>query len=136
MWLVFSLWKHSSQYVGNDGIYSLGKDVVEQIWQNSKTKCFVGISREGLTRETLAKTSCHHLSWLFAFQSCAEHMLHFAGRLLSSYPWKHLWFSMSLESSHFLSHITLTMKSHIKYKGQKIEQNYNQIWHEIKANTN
>ena len=47
-----------------------------------------------------------------------------------------LQFAFNLESSHFLSHITLTMKSHIKYRVQNIEQNYNQIWHGIKANTN
>ena len=40
-----------------------------------------------------------------------------------------------LESLHSLSHTTHTMKSHIKYRVHKIEQNYNQIWHEIKANT-
>ena len=31
-------------------------------------------------------------------------------------------------------HTTLTIKSHNKYKVQKIEYNYNQIWHGIKAN--
>ena len=40
-----------------------------------------------------------------------------------------------LESSHSLSHTTHTMKSHIKYRVHKIEENYNQIWHRIKANT-
>ena len=35
-----------------------------------------------------------------------------------------------------LSHTTLTNKSHIKYKVHKIEQNYNQIWHNIKADIN
>ena len=40
-----------------------------------------------------------------------------------------------LKSSHSLTHTTLTIKSHIKYKVQKIEHNYNQIWHKIKTNT-
>ena len=40
-----------------------------------------------------------------------------------------------LESLHSLSHTTHTMKSHTKYRIHKIEQNYNQIWHGIKANT-
>ena len=127
--------KHSSTSVGNGSIYSVGKDRVYQNWQFSKTECFVGISREGLTREALAKHSCLHLSWLFAFQSCAGHMHYFAGCLLASYPRKH--FSLQcLESSHSpsLSHITLTNKSHMKYRVQKIEHNYNQIWHGIKAN--
>ena len=52
--------KHSSTYVGNDGIYSAGEDVVEQIRQNSKTDYFAGISWEGLTHKTLAKTSYLH----------------------------------------------------------------------------
>ena len=79
----------------------------------------------------LAVTICHD-----SFQLCAKHMLHFAGRLLASYPRKLLWSSICLKSSHSLSHTTFIMKSHIKYKVQKIKQNYNQIWHEIKANTN
>ena len=33
-----------------------------------------------------------------------------------------------------LSHTILTNKSHMKYRIHKIEQNYNQIWHGIKAN--
>ena len=33
-----------------------------------------------------------------------------------------------------LSHTSLTNKSHMKYRLQKIEHNYNQIWHRIKAN--
>ena len=70
--------------------------------------------------------SSHVLSTYFTSQ----------GKLLASYPQKLLWSSIYLESSHSLSHTTLTIKSHIKYRVQKIEQNYNQIWHEIKANTN
>ena len=35
-----------------------------------------------------------------------------------------------------LSHTTLTNKTHMKYRVQKIEHNYNQIWHGIKANKN
>ena len=39
-------------------------------------------------------------------------------------------------SLHILSfyHTTLTIKSHNKYRVQKIEYNYNQIWYGIKAN--
>ena len=39
-------------------------------------------------------------------------------------------------SLHTLSlpQTTLTNKSHMKYRVQKIEHNYNQIWHGIKAN--
>ena len=40
-----------------------------------------------------------------------------------------------LEYSHSLSHTTYIMKSHMKYKVHKIEQNCNKILHGIKANT-
>ena len=46
----------------------------------------------------------------------------------------HLVFNENL-SLHTLTHTTLTMKSHIKYRVNMIEQNYNKIWHEIKTNT-
>ena len=66
-------------------------------------------------------------------------MLHFAGSLLASYMRKHLQSSIALSVhtlSLSLSHTTLINESHIKYKVHKIEQNYNQIWHEIKVNKN
>ena len=84
---VFSL-KHTSQSVGNVGIYSVDTESVYQIGQFGKTKCFASVSWEGLTRELLAKHSCFHLSWLFAFQSCAGHMHHFAGCLVAIYSRK------------------------------------------------
>ena len=98
LWLGFSLRKYSFQYVGNVGIYS------------------VDSSREGLTRETLTKISCHHLSWFFAFQSYFRHMLHFAGRLLTSYPWKLLWSSIAL-SFHTLSHTQPLQWNHTNNTG-------------------
>ena len=129
--------KHSLTFVGNVGIYRVGTESVYQIVQSSRTKCFAGVSREGLTRELLAKHNCLHLYWLFAFQSCARHMLHFMVYLVASYPWEIFWLQL-LESSHTLSlslyHTTLTIKLHNKYRVQKIEYNYNQIWHGIKAN--
>ena len=77
--------KHSSQYVGNDSIYSVGEDIVEQICQNSKIECFTDISREDLTCEILVKTSFHDSS-----HSChvLSTWLYFAGSLLASYPRK------------------------------------------------
>ena len=62
---VFSLKKNSLQYLGNVSIYSVGKDMVEQINQNSKTECFANISQESLTREIVAKTSCHQIVMTF-----------------------------------------------------------------------
>ena len=53
--------KHSSTYVGNGGIYSLGTKSMYQIRQFNKTECFMGISQEGLTHETLTKHSYLYL---------------------------------------------------------------------------
>ena len=94
--------KHSSTFVGNVGIYSVGTESVYQIVQFGITECFVGVSREGLTHEILAKHSCLHLYWLFAVQSCARHMLYFAGCLVARYPWELFWLQL-LESLHSLS---------------------------------
>ena len=70
-----------------------------------------------------------------SYSNHARHMHHFARCLLTSYPRKHfsLQFALSLHTLS-LSHTTLTNKSHDKYRVQKIEHNYNQIWHGIKAN--
>ena len=97
--------KHSSTSIGNVGINSVGTESVYQKWQSVKTKCFASVSRESLTRKLLVKHSCLHLSWLFAFQSCARHIFHFPGCLVASYPRK-LFCLQLLESSHtlFLSH--------------------------------
>ena len=57
---VFSL-NHSSTFVGNVDIYSVGIESVYQIAQSNKTKCFTGVSREGFTYKILAKHSCLHL---------------------------------------------------------------------------
>ena len=81
--------KYSSTSVGNDGIYSVGENVVEQIWQNSKTDCFAGISQEGPTCETLAKSNCLHPILTLIIPSYARHMHHFVGCLLASYSRKH-----------------------------------------------
>ena len=40
--------KHSSTFVGNVGIYSVGAESVYQIGRSGKTKCFASVSREGL----------------------------------------------------------------------------------------
>ena len=60
------------------------------------------VSRKGLARKILARHSCLHLAWLFAFQSCARHMLPFARCLVTSYP-RNLFSLQLLESWHSLS---------------------------------
>ena len=99
---VFSL-KHSSTSVGNVDINSIGTESVYQKWPSGKTECFAGIfGGKTLLARYSQKPAVSILSWLFAFQSCSEHMHHFMGYLLTSYPQKH--FSLQcLESSHSLS---------------------------------
>ena len=104
LWLRFSLWRHFSQYMVNVVIYSVGRDMVYQIWQNSKIKCFVGIWRESLTREILVKINYHHLSWLFAFQSCIEHMASLHGKSSHELPTKTPLIFNDVLSLHTLSH--------------------------------
>ena len=48
--------------MGNVGIYSVGTESVYQIVQSSRTECFAGVSREGLTRETQLSPSCPDFS--------------------------------------------------------------------------
>ena len=47
--------------MGNVGIYSVGAKGVNQIVQSDRTECLAGVSREGLTREILARHSYLHL---------------------------------------------------------------------------
>ena len=126
--------KHSLTSIGNDCIYSMGRDSAYKIWQISKTECFAGISQEGLTCETLAKTSHHHpVLTLRNPVMCWAHAS-LRGKASRKLPTITSYSSLCLESSHSLSHKTLIMKSHMKYMVHKIEHNYNQIWHGIKAN--
>ena len=127
--------KHSSKSVGNVGIYSVGTKSVYQIGQSSKTKCFTNVSREGLTRKLLLKHSCLDPVLTLRIPVMCRAHASFCGMLNRELPTKTLQSSICL-SLHILSfsHTTLTIKSHIKYKVQKIKHNYNQIWHGIKAN--
>ena len=110
---------------------------MEQIGQISKTDCFAGISREGLTRETLAKTSClHPILTLCILVICKAHAS-LRGKLNHEILMKTalVFKRLSLQSLS-LSQTTLTNKSLNKYRVHKIDHNYNQIWHGIKANKN
>ena len=96
--------KHFSTSLGNDGIYSVGENVVVQIGQNSKTNCFACISREGLTHKTLTKTSClHPVLTLRISVMCRAHAS-LCGMLTCELPAKTLQSSICLEFSHSLSH--------------------------------
>ena len=137
LWLGFSL-RSTPQHIWVMGVYIVWVQIV-CIRNDSSAKQNVSrVSREkALPAKHSWKPAVSILSWLLAFQSCAGHMHYFAGCLLASYPWKHfsLQFALSLHTLS-LSHTTLTNKTHMKYRVQKIEHNYNQIWHGIKANKN
>ena len=114
--------KHSSTFVGNVGIYSVGIESVYQIGQSGKTRCFASVLREVLTHELLAKYSClHPVLTLRILVMCRTHAS-FCGILSRELPVKTLQ-SLICLSLHTLSfsHITLTIKSHNKYRVQKIE---------------
>ena len=95
--------KHSSTSVGNDGISSVGKNVVEQIGQNSKTDCFAGISQEGLSRKIFAKTSCLHPVLTLRIPIMCRTYASLRGMLTRKLSAKTLLSSIYLESSHSLS---------------------------------
>ena len=81
----------------------------------------MGVSWEGLTCEILVRHSCLHLVLTLRIPACASHISHFAGCLVARYPRK--LFSLQLLESFTLSlyHTTLAVKSHNKYRVQKIE---------------
>ena len=137
MWLEFSL-RSTPQNLWVIGVYIVWVQIV-CIRNDSSAKQNVSrVSRgKALPTRHSQKPVVSILFWLFAFQSCVGHMLHFAGSLLASYPRKHfsLQFALSLHTLSF-SHTILTNKTHMKYRVQKIEHNYNQIWHKIKTNKN
>ena len=102
------------------------------VWQNRMSRwCLVGRSYPRDTRETQLSPS---ILTLHILVMCRAHAL--LCRILSrEIPAKisSVFNSLSLHTLS-LYHTTLTIKSHNKYRVQKIEYNYNQIWHKIKAN--
>ena len=125
LWLEFSL-RSTPQHMWVMGVYI--------VWVRIEY-----IRNDNLAKQNVLRVSCWKalpvrysrkpavsiLFWLFAFQSCAGHMLYFAGKLLTSYPRKllTLHFALSLHTLS-LTH-NLYNKSHIKYRVHTIEQNYN-----------
>ena len=96
------------------------------------------ISRVSCGKALPAKHSCHHpILTLHIPVMCRAHAS-LRKMLTHELPAKTLQSSICLESSRSLSlslsYTTLTNKTHMKYRVQKIEYNYNQIWHEIKTN--
>ena len=114
--------KHSSTFMGNVSIYSVGTESVYQIQQSGKNECFASASREGLTRELFAKHSClHPILTLHIIVICGAHAS-FSRKLSRELPAETLQSSICLSLHTIsLSHTTLTIKSHNKYRVQKIE---------------
>ena len=80
--------KHSSTFVGNVGIYSVGTESVYQIGQSGKTECFASVQREGLTCELLVKHNClHPVLTLCISVMCRAHAS-FRGMLSRELPMK------------------------------------------------
>ena len=104
-----------------------------------KTKCFTGISREGLPARhsrKLAVTICHDSSHFSHMLSICFTSRDLREKATCELPARTCLVFNCLEFSHSLSHTTLTIKFHIKYKVQKIEHNYNQIGTELKPTQN
>ena len=79
--LGFPFKKHFLQFVGNDGIYSVGKEFGKANTTFCRTECFAGTSRVGPSRKTLMKLTAWHDSSTFC------HVLYtwsFRGSLLTS----------------------------------------------------
>ena len=116
--------KHSSTFVGNVGIYSVGTESVYQIGQSGKTEFFVSVSREGLTHELLAKHSYIHPILTLRIPVICKAHASFRGMLSHELSTKTLQSSICLSlHTHTLSLslTTLTIKSHNKYRVQNIE---------------
>ena len=93
--------------MGNEGIYSVGKDLVRQTWQISQTECFASISREDLTCETKFQAGMT-LRLLVMCSTCGLF------RELASHE-IHLFILLNL-SFHTLSHSSHTIKNTHKYR--------------------
>ena len=128
LWLGFSL-KNTPQHMWVMVVYIVWVRI-ECIINDNLAK--QNVSWESLTRENQLSPSCPDSS----------HSSHVQGTCITS---REAYSRASRENSFsfqlalslytlFLSHTTLTNKTHVKYKVQKIEHNYNQIWHGIKAN--
>ena len=75
-----------------------------QIWQNSKTENFASISQEGLTHETLAKTSCHHPIMTLRILVMCWAYTSFRGKASRELPTKTSLVVNCLKSSYSLLH--------------------------------
>ena len=102
------------------------------IWQNRMfCECLLGKPYSRASCETQLSPSCPDFS----------HSRHVRGTCITSWDAQSRAtcentsiFNLPRVFTLSLSHTTLTIKSHIKYRVQKIEQNYNQICHRIRAN--
>ena len=108
------------------GIYSVGIESMYQIAQFGKTKCFVGVSQESLTRELLAKHSCLHPILTFRIPIMCKTHTSLHGKLSCEIPARTLLTSIAGVFTHTLSN-TQPLQSNptINTEYKKIEYNYN-----------
>ena len=90
----------------NEGIYSVGKDLVKQNLTFCQTESFVSPLRVGLTCKTLVKISS--LAWLLIFRACALHLALSRVSFSQDTHENHLFILWSL-SFHTLLHSSLTI---------------------------
>ena len=128
LWLGFSLWKITPQHMW----------VMWVVWVGIGCIRYDKLAKQNVSRAFLRDTWENQLSsfvlTLHIPIMCWAHAS-LRRKATREIPTKTSLVFNCLKSSHSLSHTTLTMKTHIKFRVQKIEQNYNQIWHEIIANT-
>ena len=103
-------------------------------FSSSSHVLYMWLFRRQASHETLAKTSCLHPILTLRIPVICRAHASLREKPTRELPAKTALVFNCLKSSHSLSHTTLTNKSHIKYTVHKIKQNYNQIWHGIKAN--
>ena len=118
--------KHSSTYVGNMSIYSVGTKNVYQIVQTSRTECLAGVSWEGFTREILARHNCLHPILTFRIPIMCKTHTSLHGKLSCEIPARTLLTSIAGVFTHTLSN-TQPLQSNptINTEYKKIEYNYN-----------
>ena len=103
LWLRFSL-RSTPQHMWVMGVYIVW---VQIVCTRNDSSAKLNVSRVSCGKTLLAryswKPAISILSRLFAFQSCAGHMLHFTGSLLARYPRKHFSLQLPWVFTHTLS---------------------------------
>ena len=106
--------KHSSTFVGNVGIYIVSVEIVCIRYDKLAKQ---NVSREGLTRETLAKTSCHHPFLTLRIPVMCWAHASLRRKASRELPGKTSCSSLCLEFSHSLTHTQPLQETPHKIQG-------------------